>query len=126
MPKFILYKGTTDPYSHLVSFCTECSLVIDNDTLSTNYFRESLKEEALMWFTNLLNHETRTFEDIINKFMSQYRHLGNIKPTWHNLANCKQKSEEEYEDFVTRWHHLYARTSIKMKDDEAITWQYQI
>ena len=65
-------------------------------------------------------HEFKTFEDVIQKFMDQYKHQVSIRPSWHDLANTKQKSDEDYEEFVKRWRLLYTRSSPRLTDDEAV------
>ncbi|XXG73005.1 hypothetical protein AAC387_Pa07g1989 [Persea americana] len=46
-PKFVAYDRTTDPQNHLVSFCSKCLIIADDDALLINYFQESLAGDAL-------------------------------------------------------------------------------
>ena len=119
-PKFVAYDGTTDPQHHLVSFCSKCHIIADDDALLINYFQESLAGDALTWYTSVPSHEINTFEDVIEKFLVRYQHLTKNKPLWHDLANLKQKNNEDYEEFATRWLSQFTRSDCNMKEEEQV------
>ena len=119
-PKFVPYDGTTDPQHHLVSFCNKCRAIADNDSMLINYFQESLTGDALTWYTSVPSHEINTFEDVVEKFLARYQHLTKNKPLWHDLANLKQKNNEDYEEFAVRWQNQFARSDCNMQEEEQV------
>ena len=57
-----------------------------------DYFHELLLGDALIWFNSVPTYEIKTFEDDIEKFMNQYRHLISIRASWHDLGQHKGKA----------------------------------
>ena len=85
-----------------------------------NYFQESLTGDALTWYTSVPSHEINTFEDVVEKFLVRYQHLTKNKPLWHDLANLKQKNNEDYEEFAVRWQNQFARSDCNMQEEEQV------
>ena len=80
----------------------------------------SLAGDELTWYTSVPSQEINTFEDVIEKFLARYLHLTKNKPLWHDLANLKQKNNEDYDEFAARWLSQFTRSDCNMKEEEQV------
>ncbi|XP_059658350.1 uncharacterized protein LOC132304618 [Cornus florida] len=104
MPVFILFDGTTDPVDHIYYIQLKMALNTNNDHLMCKYFPTSLAGPALNWFKNLAQGSIASFQDLCNKFISQY--YGNKRPAKDvsSLFTMKQHEDERLQAFLTRFN----------------------
>ncbi|XP_059658683.1 uncharacterized protein LOC132305014 [Cornus florida] len=104
MPVFILFDGTTDLIDHIYHIQLKMALNTNNDPLMCKCFPISLAGPALNWFKNLAQGSIVSFQDLCDKFISQY--YGNKRPTKDvsSLFTMKQHEDERLQAFLTRFN----------------------
>ncbi|XP_050914958.1 uncharacterized protein LOC127129893 [Lathyrus oleraceus] len=75
VPDFEKYKGNSCPLSHLVMYARKMSMYTYNDQLLIHYFQDSLSGAALKWYMGLDCGSVRTFNDLGEAFVRQYKKL---------------------------------------------------
>ena len=74
VPDFEKDKGNTCPLSHLVMYPRKMSTQTDNDQFLIHYFQDSLTGAALRWYMGLDSASVRTFNDLGEAFIKQYKY----------------------------------------------------
>ncbi|KAI5444523.1 hypothetical protein KIW84_012960 [Lathyrus oleraceus] len=87
VPDFEKYKGNTCPLSHLVMYAHKMSTQIENDQLFVHYFQDSLTDAALQGYTGLDNASIRTFNDLGEAFVKQYKYNLDMDPDRDQLQS---------------------------------------
>ncbi|KAI5420381.1 hypothetical protein KIW84_044244 [Lathyrus oleraceus] len=80
VPDFEKYKGNTCPLSHLVMYARKMSTQTDNDQLLFHYFQDSLSGAALRWYMGLDSANIRSFNDLGEAFVKQYKYNMDMAP----------------------------------------------
>ncbi|KAI5414271.1 hypothetical protein KIW84_058416 [Lathyrus oleraceus] len=80
VPDFEKYKGNTCPLSHLVMYAWKMSTQTDNDQLLIHYFQDSLSGAALRWYMSLDSANIRSFNDLGEAFVKQYKYNVDMAP----------------------------------------------
>ncbi|KAI5395810.1 hypothetical protein KIW84_062117 [Lathyrus oleraceus] len=80
VPDFEKYKGNTFPLSHLVMYARKMSTQMDNDQLLIHYFQDSLSGAALRWYMSLDSANIRSFNDLGEAFVKQYKYNMDMAP----------------------------------------------
>ncbi|KAI5389534.1 hypothetical protein KIW84_074988 [Lathyrus oleraceus] len=75
VPDFEKYNGNTCSLRHLVIYTRKMSTQTDNDQLLIHYFQDSLTSVALRWYMELKNASVRTFNDLGEAFIKQYKYI---------------------------------------------------
>ncbi|XP_059629649.1 uncharacterized protein LOC132272537 [Cornus florida] len=104
MPIFILFDGITNPIDHIDHIQLKMALNTNNDPLMYKCFPTSLAGPALNWFKNLAQGSIASFQDLCDKFISQY--YGNKRPAKDvsSLFTMKQHEDERLQAFLTRFN----------------------
>ncbi|KAI5435605.1 hypothetical protein KIW84_022132 [Lathyrus oleraceus] len=77
---FEKYIGNSCSLSHLVTYARKMSTQIDNDQLLIHYFQDSLTGVALRWHMGLDSARIRTFNDLGEAFIKQYKYNVDMAP----------------------------------------------
>ncbi|KAI5388225.1 hypothetical protein KIW84_074061 [Lathyrus oleraceus] len=80
VPDFEKYRGNTCPLSHLIMYAKKMSTQTDNDQLLIHYFKDSLTGAALRWYMGLDSASVRTFNDLGETFVKQYKYNVDMSP----------------------------------------------
>ncbi|KAI5441646.1 hypothetical protein KIW84_010921 [Lathyrus oleraceus] len=80
VPDFEKYKGNTCPLIHLVMYARKMSTQTDNDQLLIHYFQDSLSGAALRWYMSLDSANIRSFNDLGEAFVNQYKYNVDMAP----------------------------------------------
>ncbi|XP_050889976.1 uncharacterized protein LOC127095310 [Lathyrus oleraceus] len=91
VPKFEKYKGNSCPQSHLVMYARKMSTQTDNRQLLIHYFQDSLTGAALKWYIGLDSTNIRTFNDLGESFICQYKYSVDMAPDRDKLWAMSQK-----------------------------------
>ncbi|KAK2450076.1 hypothetical protein QL285_009215 [Trifolium repens] len=78
--EFEKYKGNSCPQSHLVMYARKMSTQTDNQQLLIYYFQDSLTGAALKWYMGLDSANIRTFNDLGEAFIRQYKYNLDMTP----------------------------------------------
>jgi hypothetical protein len=108
VPDFEKYKGNTCPLSHLVMYARKMSTQTDNDQLLIHYFQDSLTGAALRWYMGLDSASIRTFNDLGEAFVKQYKYNMDMAPDIDQLRSMSQKDKETFKEYAQRWRELAA------------------
>ena len=78
--EFIMYTGLECPNTHLRSYCNKMAEVIRDDKLLIYFFQDNLAGFALSWYMRLDNVRIRSWRDLVEAFLKQYKFNMEITP----------------------------------------------
>jgi len=67
-----------------------------------HYFQDSLTGTALKWYMNLDRAEIRTFNDLHEAFVQQYKFNVDMAPERSDLHAMTQKDDETFREYAQR------------------------
>ncbi|XP_050916833.1 uncharacterized protein LOC127132013 [Lathyrus oleraceus] len=100
VPDFEKYKGKSCPQSHLVMYARNMSTQTDNHQLLINYFQDSLTSAALKWYMGLDNAKIRTFNELGEAFICQYKYNIDMAPDKDQLCAMSKKDKESFKEYA--------------------------
>ncbi|XP_050908914.1 uncharacterized protein LOC127122656 [Lathyrus oleraceus] len=113
-PDFEKYKGVIFPRNHLRMFVRNMVAYAANEKLMMHSFHDSLSGASLDWYTQLERTHVKTWEDLANSFLRQYKYnldmafnrIGKIgKPSLNQNCNKRytnsNNSKKGETNFVT-------------------------
>ncbi|RDX63825.1 hypothetical protein CR513_57707, partial [Mucuna pruriens] len=98
-PKFEKYKGSSCPRVHLA--------ILMGTTLS--------------WYVNLEKGQVKTWRDLAEAFVRQYRYNEDMAPDRSRLQNLSKKESERFKDYAQQWHELAAQVQLPLTEKEMTT-----
>ena len=116
VPVFDKYEGDTCPKAHLTMYARKMSHQTKNDKLLIYYFQESLTGAALRWYGDLEN--IRTFHDLANAFVQQYKYNLYLAPDREELRSLTQRDKESFKEYAQRWRQLAAQIRPPLEERE--------
>jgi hypothetical protein len=120
VPDFEKYKGTTDPLTHLQMYCSKMGAYLKNEKMMLYYFQESLTNPAIKWYLNLDKKEIRTWNDLANAFLKQYKHNTDFAPDKSSLKKLIMHRNEDFRTFALRWRNEAAQIEPPMTEKELV------
>ena len=99
---FTKYRGKGSPIEHAREFHTACIDIAFEHTYLMRLFPRSLGGQCMEWFSKL-PPGIRSFEEMVNKFITQYSYNIQHEITMKDLCNTKQKNGESLLTFIQRW-----------------------
>src|SRR4030065_380040 len=111
VPEFVKYKGNTCPQTHLVMYARKMSTYSNNHDLLVHYFQESLTGAALQWYVNLDSTKIRTFNDLSEAFVHQYKYNLDLAPDRDQLRAMGQKEKEYFKEYAQRWRAVASQVN---------------
>jgi hypothetical protein len=118
VPDFEKYKGNTCPLAHLVMYARKMSTQTDNDQLLIHYFQDSLSGAALRWYMSLDSVNIRSFNDLGEAFVKQYKYNVDMAPDRDQLRSMSQKDKESFKEYAQRWRELAAQITPPLEEKE--------
>ncbi|WJX66355.1 ASTRA complex subunit [Trifolium repens] len=118
VPEFEKYKGNTCPQSHLVMYARKMSTQTDNHQLLIHYFQDSLTDAALKWYMSLDSAKIRTFNDLGEAFIRQYKYNLDMAPDRDQLRAMSQKDNETFKEYAQRWREVAAQIIPPLEEKE--------
>lgn len=97
---FEKYKGNSCSLSHLVMYARKMFMHTDNDQLLIHYFQDSLSGAALKWYMGLDCRSVRTFNDLGEAFIKQYKYNVDMAPDREELRAMSQKYKETFKEYA--------------------------
>jgi len=95
-PEFKKYKGNTCSQSDMVMHARKMSTRTANHQMIIHYFQDSLTGATLKWYMGLDNTRIRTFNDLGEAFIHQYKYNLDIAPDRDQLQAMAQKDKETF------------------------------
>ncbi|XP_028208435.1 uncharacterized protein LOC114391656 [Glycine soja] len=118
VPDFEKYKGNSCPRSHLVMYARKMSMYTDNHKLLIHFFQDSLTGAALKWYMNLDSASIRTFNDLGEAFIRQYKYNLDMAPDRDQLRAMTQKEKETFKEYAQRWREVAAQIVPPLEERE--------
>jgi hypothetical protein len=103
IPEFIKYTGLECPNTHLRSYCNKMAKVIRDDKLLIYFFQDSLAGSALSWYMRLDSIRIKSWRDLVEAFLKQYKFNMEIAPDRTSLMAMEKRSQESVRAYAQRW-----------------------
>ena len=121
VPDFIKYTGTQCPVTHLRSYCNKMAEVVHDEKLLMHFFQDSLNGPALSWYMRLDNTRIRSWKDLVDAFVKQYKYNMDIAPDRTSLSSLEKAEKESIREYAQRWRDLAAQVHPPLLDREMVT-----
>ncbi|XP_050876219.1 uncharacterized protein LOC127079911 [Lathyrus oleraceus] len=118
VPDFEKYKVNPCLQSHLVMYARKMSIQTDNHQLLIHYFQDSLTGATLKWYMALDNAKIRTFNDIGEAFILQYKYNIDMALDRDQLRAMSQKDKESFKEYAQRWREIAAQIFPTLEEKE--------
>ncbi|XP_050875325.1 uncharacterized protein LOC127078957 [Lathyrus oleraceus] len=115
---FEKYKGDSCPRIHLTMYARKMSTQTDNHQLLIQYFQDSLFGVALKWYMNLDSAHIRTFNDLGETFIRQYKYNVDMAPDRDQLRAMSQRDKETFKEYAQRWREVAAQICPPLEESE--------
>ena len=103
LPSVEVYDGKTDPTDHLMRYTRHMEVLGASEEVMARCFPLYLKDLAAMWFRQLGEGSIRTWKELVEKFLGQFRvHVKRPKNVM-TLTSVKQRMDESLRAFLTRF-----------------------
>ena len=103
MPQLQKFDGAGDPRIHLSQYITTMSTTKAPLTMVTKLFVLSLEGMAVNWYHGLEKSVRSDWRELCTAFLKQYDHNTRLEVSIRDLELTKQKSNESFSDFLTRF-----------------------
>lgn len=100
VPDFEKYRGNSCRLSHLVMYAHKVSTKTDNHQLLIHYIQDSLTGAALKWYIGLDNTQIRTFNNLGEVFIHQYKYNFDMARDKDQLCDMSQKDKETFKEYA--------------------------
>lgn len=85
-----------------------------NEKLLIQQFQKSLTGPALKWFVELNRSKIRSWNDLANAFLAQYRFNTEMAPDRYELQRMQKKGTESFRLYAQRWREMAAQVKPPM------------
>jgi len=121
VPEFEKYKGASCPKNHLTMYCKKMVAHDGDEKLLIHFFQDSLANTALSWYMHLEPARIRSWNDLVDSFLKQYKYNVDMAPNKLLLQNMSKKNSETFEEYAQRWRELAAQVESPLHDKEMVT-----
>ncbi|XP_058787978.1 uncharacterized protein LOC131662257 [Vicia villosa] len=118
LPDFEKYKGNSCPHSHLIMYVRKTSMHTEDQPLLIHYFQDNLSGAALKWYMGLDSTHIRTFHDLGEAFIKQYKYNIGMAQDKDQLRAMSQREKESFKEYAQRWRELAAQIIPPMEEKE--------
>ncbi|XP_050916417.1 uncharacterized protein LOC127131543 [Lathyrus oleraceus] len=120
VPDLPKYKGLSCPRSHVIMYCRKMESYIDNDDLLIHFFQDSLFGASLDWYIGLERSKIRSWKDLSEAFLKQYKYNLDMAPTRLQLQNQSCKRNKTFKEYAQRWREMASRVKPSLTDAELV------
>jgi hypothetical protein len=121
IPDFIKYTGLECPNTHLRSYYNKIAEVIRDDKLLIYFFQDSLAGFALSWYMRLDSVRIRSWIDLVEAFLKQYKFNLEIAPDRTSLMSMEKRSQESARAYAQRWRDEATHVQPPLIEIEMVT-----
>jgi hypothetical protein len=118
---FIKYTGLECPNTHLRSYYNKMAEVIRDDKLLIYFFQDSLAGSALSWYMRLDNGKIRSWRDLVEVFLKQYKFNLEIATDRTSLMSMEKRSQESVRAYAQRWRDEAKHVQPPLIETEMVT-----
>ncbi|RDX64692.1 hypothetical protein CR513_56724, partial [Mucuna pruriens] len=112
-PKFENTRGALTP--------RKMAAYIHQDKILVHCFQDSLTGATLSWYVNLEMGHIKTWRDLAEAFLRQYKYNEDMAPDYSRLQNLSKIEYEGFKEYAQRWHELAAQVQPPLKKKERVT-----
>ncbi|XP_019465382.1 PREDICTED: uncharacterized protein LOC109363578 [Lupinus angustifolius] len=121
VPEFEKYDGSTCPKSHLHMYARKMSAYHSDDKLLIHCFQDSLVGIATSWYIRLESKHIKTFLDLSNAFIRQYKFNEDSTPDHNKLQSMSKPASESFREYAQRWRGVASQVLPRLEEEEQIT-----
>ena len=99
-------------------YARNMSTQTDNHQLLIHYFQDNLTGAALKWYMGLDGAKIRTFNDLGEAFVRQYKYNVDMAPDRDQLRAMSQKDKESFKEYAQRWREIAAQIFPPLEEKE--------
>jgi len=92
-----------------------------DEKLLMHFFHDSLAGMSLNWYMHLESARVRSWKDLIDVFLKQYKYNIDMAPDRMQLQSMAKKSTETFKEYAQRWRELAAKVAPPLHESEMIT-----
>lgn len=118
MPDFSKFDGTTDPMTHLRLYAGALCGYPNPDKLMMQLFQHSLTGQAAQWFARLDIRRFKSWAELSQEFLKQYRHNTQLVIDRFSLERTKKEDNESFRAYALRWKDLASQVNPPLQDSE--------
>ena len=100
VPVFDKYDGTTCPKNHLIMYCRKMASCFHDNKLLIHFFQDSLTGVVLHWYSRLNQPRVRSWKDLTDAFLLQYKYNIDMAPNRMQLQNMEKKVLETFKEYA--------------------------
>lgn len=89
-----------------------------NEKLMIHCFQESLSGASLGWYKQLERAHIRTWKDLANAFLRQYKYNLDMAPDRMQFQNLAQKIHESFKEYAQWWKEMAYRVQAPLIERE--------
>ena len=97
------YSGIENPHLHLKQYVTHMKTIELTKAQIMKQFPLSLEGTPIRWYYSLEPHVQADWKELCAAFVKQYGLNSQLEVSLKNLQNAKQKFNETFTDYLTRW-----------------------
>src|SRR4051812_28423183 len=120
VPNFEKYKGLTCPRNHLRMYVRKMAAYAHDQKLMIHFFQDSLSGASVDWYMQLEKTNIRSWTDLANTFLKQYKYNLDMAPNRMQLQNLSQKKEESFKEYAQRWREMASRVQPPLLEKELV------
>jgi hypothetical protein len=120
VPDFEKYKGLTCPRNHLIMYCRKMGIAAQDDKLLIHFFQDSLSGASLNWYMHLEKGRIRTWKDLAEAFVKQYKYNMGMTPDRMQLQELTKKGTETFKEYAQRWRELASQVEPPLSEKELV------
>ncbi|RDX96148.1 hypothetical protein CR513_21221, partial [Mucuna pruriens] len=94
---------------------------IHQDKILVHCFQDCLTRAALSWYVNLESGHVKTWRDLVEAFIHQYKYNEDMAPDRSRLQNLSKTESEGFKDYAQRWRELAAQVQPPLSEKEMVT-----
>ena len=97
---FEKYKGVSCPKNHLTMYCRKMATHASNEKLLVHFFQDCLAGNALCWYMHLEPTRIRSWKDLVDAFLKQYKYNIDMASDRLELQNMSKKRVETFGEYA--------------------------
>ena len=109
VPEFEKYKDTSCPKNHLTMYCRKMAAHAYDEKLLIHFFQDSLAGVALNWYIYLEPTHIRSWKDLVDAFLKQYKYNIDMAPDKIQLQNMVKQSVETFKEYAKKLGFNYGK-----------------
>src|SRR3954471_9985558 len=92
----------------------------NDQKLMMHFFQDSLSGASVEWYMQLEKTHIRSWNDLANTFLMQYKYNLDMAPNRIQLQNLSQKKEESFKEYAQRWREMASRVQPPLLEKELV------